>query len=435
MNDNTIDSLREALKHSPDNIPLRLLLAETFLTLNRLEEAETAYSTLLKISNDHKAKVGLATVFFKKGSYSACNVVLEEVIDNGTNDISVFTLYAKGLLKENAISKAVDAYKKALAIDPNYFDEELDSQLRQRGGNEVTEVEEEIDNRFLQKPTVNFSDVGGMESVKKEIELKIIKPLLHPELYKAYGKKIGGGILLYGPPGCGKTFIAKATAGQVTAKFISVGLNDILDMWIGNSEKNLHEIFELARQNTPCVLFIDEIDALGASRSDMKQSSGRHLINQFLQELDGIDNTNEGVLIIGATNTPWNLDPAFRRPGRFDRIVFVPPPDMTTRESILRLKLNNKPTGTVDLQSIAKKAENYSGADIDAIIDIAIEHKIESSFSDGIPKPIETSDLLTALKKHKPSTQEWFSTAKNFAMFANDSGLYDDILTYMKIKK
>src|SRR5690606_7434440 len=104
-------------------------------------------------------------------------------------------------------------------------------------------------------------------------------------------------------------------------------------------------------------------------------------------------------------------------------------------ESILRLKLNNKPTGTIDLQNIAKKAENYSGADIDAIIDIAIEQKLESSFSDGIPKPLETNDLLNALKKHKPSTQEWFSTAKNFAMFANDSGLYDDILTYLKLKK
>lgn len=435
MNDNTIDGLREALKHSPDNGPLRLLLAETLLTLNRLDEAETEYSTLLKITNNHKAKIGLAKVFFKKGSYSTCNVILEEVIENGTMDISVFTLYAKGLLKENSIAKAIEAYKKALTIDPNYFDEELDNQLRQRGSHEITETEEELDNRFLQKPDINFSNVGGMEAVKKEIELKIIKPLLHPELYRAYGKKIGGGILLYGPPGCGKTFIAKATAGEVNAKFISVSLNDILDMWIGNSEKNLHEIFELARQNTPCVLFIDEIDALGASRSDMKQSSGRHLINQFLQELDGIESTNEGVLIIGATNTPWNLDPAFRRPGRFDRIVFVPPPDLTTRESILRLKLNNKPTGTIDLQAIARKAENYSGADIDAIIDIAIEQKLESSFDDGIPKPLETSDLLTALKKHKPSTQEWFSTAKNFAMFANDSGLYDDILTYLKIKK
>lgn len=435
MNDNTIDSLREALEHSPDNTPLRLLLADNLLALNRLEEAEKEYSTLLKITSDNKAKVGLATVFFKKGSYSACNVVLEEVIDQGIKDISVFTLYAKGLLKENSISKAIDAYKKALLIDPNYFDEDLDKQLRQRGRNEEVEIEEELDSRFLQKPYVNFSDVGGMEAVKKEIELKIIKPLLHTELYKAYGKKVGGGILLYGPPGCGKTFMAKATAGQVNAKFISVGLNDILDMWIGNSEKNLHEIFELARNNTPCVLFIDEIDALGASRSDMKQSSGRHLINQFLQELDGINSTNEGVLIIGATNTPWNLDPAFRRPGRFDRIVFVPPPDTASRESILRLKLKNKPTATIDFQNIAKKAENYSGADIDAIIDIAIEQILESSFNDGIPKPIETNDLLNALKKHKPSTQEWFSTAKNFALFANDSGLYDDILTYMKIKK
>jgi transitional endoplasmic reticulum ATPase len=435
MNDNTIESLRDALRHSPDNTPLRHLLAETLLSMNRLEEAEAEYSTLLKFIDDNKAKVGLAKVFYKKGSYSACNVILEEVIDRGTNDIQIFVLYAKGLMKENSIGKAVEAYKDALAIDPNYFDEELDSQLRVRGNIEETESIDELDNRFLQKPTINFNDVGGMEAVKKEIEMKIIKPLLHPELYKAYGKKVGGGILLYGPPGCGKTYIAKATAGQVNAKFISVSLNDILDMWIGSSEKNLHEIFELARHNTPCVLFIDEIDALGASRSDMKQSSGRHLINQFLQEMDGIDSTNEGVLIIGATNTPWNLDPAFRRPGRFDRIVFVPPPDVPSRESILRLKLNNKPTGTIDVPSIARKTEHYSGADIDAMIDIAIEQKLESSFVDGIPKPLETNDLLSAIKKHKPSTQEWFSTAKNFAMFANDSGLYDDILTYLKIKK
>ena len=437
MNENTIESLREALKQSPNNTPLRLLLADTLLGLNRLEEAEAEYTLVLKSSNDTKAKIGLAKVFYRKGNYSACNVILEEFIERGHPDIEALTLYAKGLLKENSISRAIETYKKVLAIDPNFYDEELDSQLRVKGGPEKNEPEEEeeYDSRFLQKPSINFSDVGGMDHVKKEIELKIIKPLLHPELYKAYGKKVGGGILLYGPPGCGKTFLAKATAGQVNAKFISVGLNDILDMWMGNSEKNLHEIFELARYNTPCILFIDEIDALGASRSDMKQSAGRHLINQFLQELDGIDTTNEGVLIIGATNTPWNLDPAFRRPGRFDRIVFVPPPDETTRESILRLKLKNKPIDTIDYSQLAKKTDHYSGADLDAIIDIAIELKLESSFTDGIPKPIETKDLLSAVKKHKASTQEWFMTAKNFAMFANDSGLYDDILSYLKIKK
>ena len=263
----------------------------------------------------------------------------------------------------------------------------------------------------------------------------ILFPIEHPDKFLKFGMQPSKGVLFYGPPGCGKTYIAKATAGQVHSKFISITLNDILDMWIGSSEKNLHNLFELARQNTPCIIFIDEIDALGASRSDMKQSSGRHLINQFLQELDGIDNTNDGVLIIGATNTPWNLDPAFRRPGRFDRIIFVPPPDAITRESILRLKLHNKPIGTIDWKTIAKKTESYSGADIDAIIDIAIEKKLEDSFADGIPKVIESNDLINAIKKHKPSTQEWFSIAKNFAMFANDSGLYDDILTFMNIKK
>jgi SpoVK/Ycf46/Vps4 family AAA+-type ATPase len=348
----------------------------------------------------------------------------------------VYLLHARALLKENSFARAMEVYQQALDLDPELEDEELDQQFRLRGGESMYEDDEsDYDGRFLQKPDINFGDVGGMDSVKKEIELKIIKPLLHPELYKAYGKKTGGGILLYGPPGCGKTYIAKATAGQVSAKFISVTLNDILDMWVGSSEKNLHELFELARRNTPSVLFIDEIDALGASRSDMKNSAGRQLINQFLQELDGIDRSNDGVLIIGATNTPWNLDPAFRRPGRFDRIIFVPPPDQDSRSSILRLKLQQKPVAEIDIAQLSKRMEHYSGADIDAVIDIAIEKKLEASFEDGIPKPLDTNDLLQAVKKHKPSTQEWFSTAKNFALFANDSGLYDDILTYMKNNK
>lgn len=435
MNDSTIATLREALKHSPDNYPLRFLLAETLMNLNRLDEAETEYSTIIKGSNDARAKTGLARIFFKKENYSACNVVLEELIDAGKADAETLALYAKALLRENAIAKALEAYQKALVLNPEFTDDELDSQLRLKGGSQLFEEEEETDSRFLEKPDINFSHVGGMEEVKKEIEMKIIRPLMHPELYKAYGKKTGGGILLYGPPGCGKTYLAKATAGQIKARFINVGLNDILDMWIGNSEKNLHEIFELARRSAPCVLFIDEVDALGASRADMKNSAGRHLINQFLQELDGINSSNDGVLILGATNTPWNLDPAFRRPGRFDRIIFVPPPDEASRESIFRLKLKDKPSDGIDYKELVKKSGNYSGADIDAAIDIAVEAKLEAAFTDGQLKPLQTADLVNAFKKHKASTQEWFMTAKNFAMFANDSGLYDDILAYMKIKK
>lgn len=434
MDEQMINSLRQALEFSPDNLPLKQHLAQVLFQANRLEEAEKEYTEILRLTNEIRPRLGLARVFFAQGAYSKCNVILEQLVTD-TEELETLLLHCRALLREKRISDAIRIYEQVLDIEPNFQDEELDQALRISGNFSMDEEFSSPAYHSVQRPTVNFQDVGGMEAVKKEIELKIIKPLIYPDLYKAYGKKIGGGILLYGPPGCGKTFIARATAGQVNAQFISVGLNDILDMWIGNSEKNLHQVFEVARQNTPCVLFIDEIDALGASRSDMKQSAGRHLINQFLLELDGIDYSNEGILILGATNTPWHLDTAFRRPGRFDRIVFVPPPDESARAAILQLKLAGKPIDSLDYNAIAKKLEHYSGADIEAVIDLAVEEKLESAFLTGTPSPISTKDLLQAAKKHKPSTQEWFSKAKNFALFANEGGLYDDILSYMKIKK
>lgn len=434
MSNTPISNLREALRLSPNNFVLWYMLADALLEDKRYDESEVEYSAILQKTGEPRARLGLANTYFNKGNYSACIVILEDAIDNQDASAPLFTLYAKAHLKEGDHQKAMDAYQEAMKMDTNHRDEELDNALRLTTDLDVNEekLHDKVADRFLQKPEINFSNVGGMQSVKKEIELKIIRPSMHPELYSAYGKKIGGGILLYGPPGCGKTYISKATAGQVNAKFISIGLNDILDMWLGNSEKNLHEVFELARANTPCVLFIDEIDALGANRSDMRQSAGRQVINQFLQEMDGITNDNQGILIIGATNTPWYIDPAFRRPGRFDRIIFVPPPDQQSRDSIFRIKLEDKPTLSIDTEDLALRTNLYSGADIDAVIDIAIEQKLESSFEDGILKPIVTRDLIAAINKHKPSTREWFSAAKNFALFANDTGLYDDILSYMK---
>src|SRR3954463_4664540 len=162
---------------------------------------------------------------------------------------------------------------------------------------------------------------------------------------------------MYGPPGCGKTYLARATAGEIKAGFLSVGINDVLNMWLGNSEKNLHQLFEQARRNRPCVLFFDEVDALAAARADMRTSAGRHLINQFLAELDGMQSDNEGVLILAATNAPWHVDAAFRRPGRFDRILFVPPPDAPARAAILRAMLHGKPVETIDHDQVAKKTD------------------------------------------------------------------------------
>ena len=207
-------------------------------------------------------------------------------------------------------------------------------------------------------------------------------------------------------------------------------------MWMGNSEKNLHAVFEQARDNAPCVLFFDEVDALGSSRSDVKQSSMRHVINQFLAEMDGVQHTNEGVLILAATNAPWSIDSAFRRPGRFDRVVFVAPPDEAGRQEILKQHVKNKPAeNSLDLQSVAKLTPEYSGADLKAVVDIATEAKLEESLQTGNIEKLATKDLQKAAKQHKATTHEWFSTARNYALYANESGLYDDILKYMKIKK
>jgi transitional endoplasmic reticulum ATPase len=440
MSEESIQSLREALSFSPDNIPLRLHLADILLNLGRTEEAEKEYKYVLSISgNNSKAKIGLASVYLGLGNYSAGIVVLEDLVKVANPQAEVLLLNAKLLYKENSIADAIHFYKKALAINPGLADPELDANLRnvnvQAGPNDDFVAEVERNSLPVERPKINFDNVGGMDHVKEEINIKIIQPLQHAELYKAYGKKTGGGILLYGPPGCGKTHLARATAGQVNAQFISVGINDILDMWIGASEKNLHELFELARRNTPCVLFFDEVDALGASRSDMKQSAGRHLINQFLSEMDGINASNDGLLILAATNAPWHLDAAFRRPGRFDRIIFVQPPDEKGRASILQVILKDKPVKDIDFEKIAKETKDFSGADLEAVIDQAIEEKLRESFKTGKPEPITTKDLLQAVKKVIPSTKEWFTTARNYALYANEAGLYDEILTYLNIKK
>ena len=417
MSQDQLRGLKEALAFSPDNIPLRSHIAELLYQQQAYGEAEEHFKIILKARPDNQgAKYYLAGCFYFLKKASSAIVILEELLKQAPPSGKTCLLYSKSLAREGSLGQAITAYQEALALDPALKDAAFERTLKQPMHAEAAQEggEEDIPDPKVEKPLISFKEVGGLEQVKKEIDLKIIKPLQHKDLYAAYGKKVGGGILLYGPPGCGKTHLARATAGEVNAKFISVGINDVLDMWIGNSEKNLHEIFETARRHKPCVLFFDEIDALGANRTDMKQSAGRHLINQFLSELDGLEADNDGLLVLGATNAPWHLDPAFRRPGRFDRIIFVSPPDQESREAILQVKLANKPIGNIDYPALAKQTDHFSGADLEAIIDLAIEGKLEESFATGLPSPLQTKDLKAALKKHKPTTLEWFNTAKSF---------------------
>lgn len=292
-------------------------------------------------------------------------------------------------------------------------------------------------NELIEKtqPKETFADVGGMEEVKKKIQMNFILPLKNPEFFQAYGKEAGGSLLLYGPPGCGKTFLAKAIAGEIDASFLHMELQAILSMYVGESEHNLHDVFEAAREHKPCVLFIDELDAIGGNRHSMRQHHERMLVNQLLLELDGLNSHNSGVYVIGATNTPWYLDPALRRPGRFNQMIFIPPPSSPERELILNLKLRNKPQETLNTKKIAAKAVHFSGADLTQLVDEAVERALHRSLETGELQPLSHGDLQESLKKRKPSTLEWFSTAKNYATFSDVNQDYEHVLTYIQDNK
>jgi SpoVK/Ycf46/Vps4 family AAA+-type ATPase len=431
----------------------------------QLADARGAFVKAVQLdAGNAEARLGLAEVAQLEGKTSEAAVRAEQLIEEKPNFAPAFVLLSRLLAGEGDLSRARMLYEKAQALDNTITDAGLEKALAERkpesnedeanrkklgvtnGGGEVEEWQEEdsaprggaafeLGLADFERPKLAFKDVGGMDALKEEIRMKIIYPLQHAELFKAYDKKVGGGVLLYGPPGCGKTLISKATAGEIKANFIALGLHQILDMWIGNSEKNMHEVFQLARKNAPCVLFFDEVDALAADRRDLRQSAGRNLINQFLSEMDGADAQNEGVLILGATNAPWHIDPAFRRPGRFDRTLFVPPPDSSARGAIIEVMAKKKPISELDPRALAKKTEGFSGADLKAMFDLATEEVLNGAMKTGKVIPLTTKDLIKAAGKHRPTTTAWFESAKNYAMYANQSGFYDDVLKHLGLLK
>lgn len=449
-NDALIEAMERAVEAAPENPALRKHLADLLAADGVFDQAIEHYRLALRLAPaDQELKVSLAECYQRAGKAEVSAVILAEILRAGSPPPEVLLRTARLYLANGDTAEAARAYHQAVVGDPSLVDARLEEQLRdapveahplEPGERErlplVSSEEAEADPYIqVERPRVSFKDVGGMEKVKEEIRMKIIYPLSHPELFRAYGKSAGGGILMYGPPGCGKTYLARATAGEVQANFISIGLHEVLDMYIGQSEQNLHRIFEAARRQAPCVLFFDEVDALGANRADMRHNAMRQVINQFLAEMDGVDTSNEGVLILAATNTPWYVDVALRRPGRFDRVLFIPPPDPPARDAILRIHLAGKPLERIDYARLAKEARDFSGADLKGLVDRAIERKLRDAMTSGAPTPLSMNDLLAVLKQTRPTTREWFETARNYAVYANEGGLYDDILTYLKIQQ
>ncbi|MEV0299303.1 ATP-binding protein [Nocardia sp. NPDC050710] len=299
-----------------------------------------------------------------------------------------------------------------------------------------SEYASERDTGLLEKPKLTLADVGGMEEVKRRLELALLGPLRNPALAKAFGTSARGGLLLYGPPGCGKTFIAAAVAGELGANFYPIEIADILDIYTGASERNLHSVFEVARRNAPCVLFLDEVDALGHKRSQMSGSATmRTVVNQLLNEMDSATKGNDGVYILGATNHPWDIDTALRRPGRFDRMILVALPDSDARKAILHYHLRDRPVAGIDLRGIVKRTEGFSGADLAHVCTSATQLAMAESLRTGTVRPVTMADVEAALSQIKPSAGAWFESARNVVEFANGDGSYDELALYMKRRK
>ena len=279
---------------------------------------------------------------------------------------------------------------------------------------------------------ITLADVAGLTDVKARLEAAFLAPMRNPELRKLYGKSLRGGLLLYGPPGCGKTFVARAVAGELGARFITVSFADLIDMFVGRSERNIHELFQVARRNAPCVLFLDEVDAIGQKRSQLRNTPMRSAVNQLLLELDDVTSDNTGVFVLAATNHPWDVDSALRRPGRFDRTILVLPPDGPAREAVFRYHLRERPVGGIDLGKLSKITDGYSGADIAHICETAAERALLDSVRRGEPRLIGQADLEASAAEVKPSLGTWFDTARNVALFANEGGAYDDLVAYLR---
>ena len=402
-----VAALQAAVAAAPESAALRLHLAELLVDGDPSAALEQCIAVLAR-EPDHLAALELA-------SRAAA----------ATGDDDRAARYGR---MAAALGGARPSTPVAVPADEQ-LDEDLDPDVEVELDGFLAEVLGEPD---VERPQVRLADVGGLKDVKRRLETSFLAPMRNPELRAMYGKSLRGGLLLYGPPGCGKTFIARALAGELGARFFSVGLHDVLDMWLGQSERNVHRLFEVARRAAPCVLFLDEVDALGLKRSALTHSAGRNVVVQFLSELDSTRDDNEGVFVLGATNQPWDVDPALRRPGRFDRMLLVLPPDEEARRVILDANLRNRPVAGIDVKKLARATDGYSGADLRLLCEAAAELAMEASLAAGTPRPITMADMTRALAEVTPSTRPWFEVARNYALFSNESGAYDDLLSYLR---
>jgi transitional endoplasmic reticulum ATPase len=404
------EDLERALLSDPFSAELRFQYAQLLLEQGKMETALTQFELLLKQTpTDAAAQVGAARALLHMGRES-------EALQRYTAARASAGFVPDSTL-EARIEKAKPAHPARLSVV--------------QGGRP-----ENVTNLFQpSRERIRFADIAGLDDLKRTVRLQIIEPFLKPSVFAKFKKRAGGGVLLYGPPGCGKTMLARAVATECSAEFMSVGISDVLNMWIGESERQLAALFDKARHSRPCVLFFDEIDALAFARSKAQSEHTRQVVNEFLAQLDGFGADNQGVLILAATNMPWDVDSAMKRPGRFSRTVFVPPPDVDARTKIIELKLAGIPHEGIDSRAIATVTAHFSGADIDGLVELAKDFVLEEYVSQNQERSIRQEDLERAARGMQASTLDWLRTARNLVKYAGADSSYGDVERYLKTHK
>jgi SpoVK/Ycf46/Vps4 family AAA+-type ATPase len=285
----------------------------------------------------------------------------------------------------------------------------------------------------VEEPRTTLADVGGMPALKRWLRTAFLSSLRDPQMRRLFGRSLRGGLLMYGPPGCGKTFLARAVAGELQASILRIDLAHVVDMWLGYSRRSIHEIFETARASAPCLLYLDQLDAIGPRRAGRRHSIGRGVVDQLVAELYSASEDHEGVFVIAATEHPWDVDALLRRPGRLDHRLLVLPPDLEAREAIIRGVLAGRPLADdLDLGALAARTERYSAADLAQLCESAAAAALEASMVSNSSRPIALADFTRGLHEIRPSTPPWFDLARDYARFAAEPGSYDDLVTYLR---